>query len=123
MGEGIAIQPKDDLIVAPFNGEVAMIFTTKHAIGLVSESGIELLIHVGIDTVQLNGKHFEALVESGQKIKKGQPLLKVDFNKVKKAGYDTVTPIIVTNTANFIEVVPKDELTSATLESSIIYVL
>lgn len=123
MGEGIAIQPKDDLIVAPFDGEVATIFPTKHAIGLVSEAGIELLIHVGIDTVQLNGKHFEALVESGQKIKKGQPLLKVDFNKVKKEGYDTVTPIIVTNTANFIEVVPKDELTSATLESSIIYVL
>lgn len=123
MGEGIAIIPTDDMIVAPFDGTVTALFPTKHAIGLTSEAGLELLIHVGIDTVELNGKHFESFVETGDKIKKGQPLLKVDFAELKKAGYDIVTPIVVTNSSQFIDVVAKDEMETATGNDAVLYVV
>lgn len=123
MGEGIAILPESNQIVSPFDGTVAAVFPTKHAIGLVSDTGIEVLIHVGIDTVQLNGQYFESLVESGDRVKKGQPILTVDFDKVKEAGYDIVTPIIVTNTSEYVAVVAKDEMTEATPENAIIYVI
>ncbi|RDU21982.1 PTS transporter subunit IIABC [Anaerosacchariphilus polymeriproducens] len=101
LGEGIAIEPEDGLVVAPFDGEVSMVFDTKHAIGLVDENGVELLIHVGIDTVQLNGKYYEVMVKDGQKVKAGDEMLKVDLEGIKKEGYRTITPIIVTNTDNF----------------------
>lgn len=109
MGDGVAVIPESNTIVSPFNGTVTAVFPTKHAIGLTSDSGIELLIHIGIDTVELNGQHFEAFVESGGKVERGQKLIEVDIEKVKEAGYDIVTPIIVTNTSNYIDViVPKD---------------
>lgn len=101
LGEGIAIEPEDGVVVAPFDGEVSMVFDTKHAIGLVDENGVELLIHVGIDTVQLNGKHYEVMVKDGQKVKAGDEMIKVDLEGIKKEGYRTITPIIVTNTDNY----------------------
>ncbi|GIO19668.1 PTS beta-glucoside transporter subunit EIIBCA [Oceanobacillus oncorhynchi subsp. incaldanensis] len=122
MGDGVAIVPINDEVVAPFDGVVTTVFPTKHAIGLTSESGIELLIHVGLDTVQLNGQHFEALVEDGQSIKKGEPLLKVDLPKVQEAGYDITTPLIVTNTASYIDVVAKD-VAEVKKEETILYVV
>lgn len=123
IGQGIAIIPEENTIVAPFNGTVSALFPTKHAIGLTSEAGMELLIHVGIDTVELNGKYFESLVATGDTVKAGQPLLTVDFAAVKAAGYDTVIPIVVTNSDTFIDVVPKDEMKAADYEDAVLYVI
>lgn len=122
MGEGLAIIPQEDTIKAPFDGEVTALFPTKHAIGLTSDSGIELLIHVGIDTVELAGQYFTAFVETGDKIKKGQKLLSVDFAQIKAAGYDTTTPIVVTNSDAFIDVVAK-EGTETESQETILYIV
>lgn len=122
MGAGIAIIPSEETVVAPFDGEVTALFPTKHAIGLTSTSGIELLIHVGLDTVELNGQFFESHVEVGDAVKKGQLLLTVDIDQIKAAGYETVTPIVVTNTANYIDVVAK-EIDQTESQNAIIYVV
>ncbi|MHC5227263.1 beta-glucoside-specific PTS transporter subunit IIABC [Enterococcus sp. LJL99] len=104
LGQGVAFEPNEGKVVAPFNGEVVTLFSTKHAIGLLSENGVELLIHIGLDTVELNGKFFETHVAQGDKIIQGQTLLTFDLDQLKAAGYITQTPVIVTNTANYKEV-------------------
>lgn len=104
IGKGIAIEPTEGIITAPFAGEVVSIFPTKHAIGLVSESGIELLIHVGLNTVELNGQFFESAVQVGQKIKVGDTLLAFDLKKIKDAGYETQVMVIITNWESFTSV-------------------
>lgn len=109
MGKGIAIIPDEGKVYSPVTGKVAMLFGTKHAIGLVSETGVEVLIHVGIDTVKLNGEHFKAYVESGQEVKQGDLLLEFDIEAIQAAGYETITPIIITNTAQYLEVVETNE--------------
>lgn len=109
MGKGIAIIPGEGKVYSPVTGKVAMLFGTKHAIGLVSETGVEVLIHVGIDTVKLNGEHFKAYVESGQEVKQGDLLLEFDIEAIQAAGYETITPIIITNTAQYLEVVETNE--------------
>lgn len=101
LGDGAAIIPSEGKVYAPVNGTVSTVFDTKHAIGLLSEDGVELLIHIGIDTVNLEGKHFTAHVESGQKIKKGDLLVSFDQEMIQREGYDTVTPVLITNTAEF----------------------
>ena len=101
LGDGIAVEPSDGTIYAPFDGSVAAVFDTKHAIGLVSENGLELLIHIGIDTVQLNGQHYDIKVTAGDSIKKGDVLGTVDLESVRLAGYRTITPLIVSNTDKF----------------------
>ena len=106
MGKGIGIEPSDGIVVAPFDGKVVTIFPTKHAIGLVSHNGVEVLIHVGLDTVQLDGKHYEAFVETDAVIKKGQKLITFDIEGIKKDGYQTTTPVIITNTADYLDVIP-----------------
>ena len=106
MGKGIGIEPNDGIVVAPFDGKVVTIFPTKHAIGLVSDNGVEVLIHIGLDTVQLDGKHYEAFVETNAVIKKGQKLIKFDIEGIKKDGYQTTTPVIITNTADYLDVIP-----------------
>ena len=104
LGNGVAIEPNDGKVFAPFDGEVQMVYDTKHALGLISDSGVELLIHVGIDTVQLNGKYYDVKVQNGQKIKKGDLLVNVDIEGISEAGYRTVTPVIVTNSDDFSEI-------------------
>lgn len=101
LGKGFAIDPTEGKVVAPFDGRVAAIFPTKHAIGLVSETGVEILIHIGLNTVELNGKYFEALVEADEVVKKGQPILNFDLEKIQAAGYVTQVPIVVTNTPQY----------------------
>lgn len=101
LGDGAAIIPEDGKIYAPVDGAVATVFETKHAIGLTSEDGLELLIHIGIDTVNLQGKYFTAHVESGQKVKKGDLLISFDQKAIQKEGYDIVTPVLVTNASDF----------------------
>ncbi|MGX6962145.1 beta-glucoside-specific PTS transporter subunit IIABC [Vagococcus xieshaowenii] len=106
MGKGIAIDPEEGHVYAPCDGTVMTVFPTKHAIGLISEGGSEILIHLGMDTVQLNGQYFEAHVESGQKVVKGDLLISFDLDAIKDAGYSMVTPIIVTNTRDYSEISP-----------------
>lgn len=101
LGEGVAVIPQRGQVYAPFDGQVVMMYDTKHAIGLVSEDGIELLIHVGINTVELGGDCFTARVESGQQVQKGDLLLEFDMEGIQKAGYPIVTPIIVTNSDDY----------------------
>ena len=96
MGDGAVVTPEDPYVRAPENGEVAFVFDTKHAIGFITESGISLLIHVGIDTVKLNGEGFEALVESGQEVKKGDPMLKLDLEYLSKNAPSVVSPVLCT---------------------------
>ena len=101
MGRGIAVKNPDGKVYSPFDGEITVFFPTKHAIGLKSNDGIELLIHVGMDTVKLNGEGFTSKAEAGDKVKRGQLLLEFDSNVIKKAGYQTTTPVVVTNHADF----------------------
>ena len=110
LGKGIAIQPTDGKGYAPANGTVTLLFPTKHAIGITTENGTELLIHVGMDTVQLEGEGFTAHVQQGDNVTAGQLLLTVDLEAIQEKGYDTVTPVIITNSNDFTDVLPtKDE--------------
>ena len=105
LGSGVAIIPSDNKVVSPFAGVVASLFQTKHAIGLLSENGIEVLIHVGIDTVKLDGKPFTAHVKVGDKVQPGDLLLEFDRQAIIDAGYDLATPIIISNSDEYREVV------------------
>lgn len=106
MGKGVGIQPTVDTTVsAPFEGTVSMIAPSKHAIGLKSQSGVEVLIHIGLDTVNMNGEGFEVFVSDGEHVKEGQALIQFDKELIKKQGYDTVTLVIVTNSADFEDVI------------------
>ena len=107
MGKGVAIKPVDGKVVSPINGIVQTIFKTKHAIGLKSEDGTEILIHIGMDTVQLEGKHFKAYVKDGGKVKIGDTLIEFDTEAIKKEGYELTTPVIVTNTNDYLEVLAR----------------
>ena len=109
LGKGAAIVPEEGCVYAPFDGKIASVFDTKHAICLVSDDGMELLIHVGIDTVNLEGKPFTAVKDAGDRIKKGEKLLEFNIEEIKKAGYETVTPVLVGNTDNYKEIVPIRE--------------
>lgn len=104
MGDGAAVIPSDGTIYAPVDGTITVAYATKHAYGLTSDDGAEVLIHVGLDTVNLKGQHFESFVEQGQKVKKGDKLGTIDLDAVKKAGYDTTVMIVVTNTTNYAQV-------------------
>lgn len=109
MGKGIAIVPSEGLIVSPVDGRISMVSESSHAIGVISENGTEILIHVGLDTVKLEGKYFEPLVKARDTVSVGQPLLQFDLEQIKNAGYDIVTPVIITNTADYTEVVSVKE--------------
>ena len=106
LGSGVGIIADNNLVVAPVDGEVVCVFPTKHAFGLKTESGVELLIHIGIDTVELEGKHFTTMVNQGDKVKVGQPLVQVDFDKVKEEGFDPTIIMVVTNTQDYLDVIP-----------------
>lgn len=109
MGNGIAVIPSEGLVVAPADGIASAVFDTSHAIGIHLDNDADLLIHVGIDTVELHGKYFETLVKKGERFHEGQPLLKFDLEKIKAAGYDPTVMIIVLNTKDFLEVLPVPE--------------
>lgn len=104
LGKGIAVIPAKGEVVAPCDATVETVFDTKHAVGLSTESGMELLIHIGINTVELGGKHYTAHVKDGDHVKKGQLLISFDMDKIKEAGYDVTTPLIVTNTDDYRDV-------------------
>ena len=101
LGNGIAIIPSEGKVYAPCDATVDMMFTTGHAVSLIAESGAEILIHVGLETVSLEGKPFEVKVASGDKVKKGQVLMVADLEAIKAAGLNTITPMLVCNSADF----------------------
>lgn len=104
LGKGVGITPLSNEIIAPIGGTISTFFPTKHAIGITTDQGVDILIHVGIDTVELNGKHFTPLKKQGDSINRGDPLLLVDFKEIEKAGYDTTVMLVITNTAQYKEV-------------------
>ncbi len=104
MGKGIAILPTEGKAVAPANGVISTLFKTKHAIGILTDNGAEVLIHIGVDTVQLEGKYFTAHVKQGDVVKAGDLLVEFDIEGIKAEGYDVVTPVIITNTPNYNEI-------------------
>lgn len=118
IGKGVAIEPDDNIVYAPFDGHVSVLFHTKHAIGLTSNTGVELIIHIGLDTVELEGKYFTSFINSGDKVYKGDKLIQFDLNRLKSEGYNLLTPIVVTNYQQFnnmnitdsIKVSSKDKL-------------
>lgn len=111
LGKGVAILPSEGNVYAPVNGVVTTLFPTLHAIGITSDEGVEVLIHVGLDTVQLHGEGFEAFVKQGDHIEKGQKLIQFDIDKITNAGYCIETPIVITNSGNFMDVLAESKET------------
>lgn len=101
LGKGVAIQPEEGKIYAPADGTIEMLFDTKHAVSMTTTEGVELLVHIGLDTVALKGEHFTAHKGNGDAVKKGDLLISVDLEAVKAAGYDVITPVVVCNTSDY----------------------
>jgi PTS system beta-glucosides-specific IIC component len=104
MGSGVAIVPINGRAVSPVNGVVSTLFKTKHAIGITSDNGAEILIHIGMDTVQLDGEYFTAHIQQGDRVTIGQLLVEFDIEKIKEARYDVTTPVIITNSTVYTEI-------------------
>ena len=109
MGKGIAILPAEGKVYSPINGTVESLFKTNHAIGLRAENGLELLIHIGLDTVKLDGKHFTPHIKQGDKINIGDLLIEFDKDAIKEAGYELDTAVIVTNTPDYSDVLGTEK--------------
>lgn len=117
MGEGIAINPSEGVVVSPVDGEIVQLFPTKHAIGIETKSGAEILIHIGLETVGMEGEGFEAYVSQGDKVKEGDKLITFDMNLVKEKAKSTVTPIIITNSDEFdVQVSDVKQVTAGTTD-------
>lgn len=101
LGKGVAIKPSSGRVVAPTDGVIDVIFDTNHAVSLVTDEGVELLIHIGIDTVKLRGQHFKGLVKAGDKVKAGEVLIEFDLKTIEAEGYNSICPVIVCNTGNY----------------------
>lgn len=109
LGKGAAILPAEGKVISPVDGTIVTFFPTSHAIGIQSDSGVEILIHVGMDTVKLEGKYFDAKAKQGEHVKKGQLLLEFDIENIKKEGYSVLTPIIISNTDNYSDIIETSE--------------
>ena len=116
LGKGMAIIPTVGKVVAPIDGTIGMVFDTKHAISMTSKSGIEILIHVGLDTVTLNGEPFTAHVDAGQNVKAGDLMLEFDIEAIKAAGLETITPVVICNTDDYKDVVANVDKDVKTLD-------
>ncbi len=104
LGQGAAVIPTDNQFFSPVDGTVNTVFPTGHAAALTSADGVEVLLHIGLDTVKLNGKHFTIHAEEGQQVKKGDLLLEADLEQIKSEGYDIITPVVICNTEEFSEI-------------------
>lgn len=113
LGKGVMIKPHEGKVVAPISGIISTLFPSKHAIGIVSESGVEVLVHIGIDTVNLNGEYFETYVKQGDSVNQGDLLVSFDIENIEKAGYSTQTMVVITNSNNYqsIEKTTSDTIT------------
>ena len=101
LGPGIAIVPSNGTVVSPINGTIATVMDTKHAVCIQGEDGLELIVHAGLDTVELNGKYYQTYKEIGDQVKAGDVLLEFDLEEITKAGYDVTTPIVITNLGDY----------------------
>lgn len=108
LGKGAAVIPDDGKVYAPADGTVSTVFPTGHAVAMATDDGVEILIHVGLDTVKLDGKHFTIHAQEDQKVKKGDLLLEVDLGQVKAEGYDTITPVVICNSDDFAEILMEE---------------
>lgn len=109
MGKGLAIEPSQGILYAPAKGEVTLLFPSKHALGMRTENGAEILFHIGMDTVSLQGAGFDSFVEVGDRIEAGQKLLAFDIEKIREAGLPVTTPIIITNTSLYKDILVSQE--------------
>ncbi|MBP2642754.1 MAG: system, beta-glucoside-specific subunit [Firmicutes bacterium] len=119
LGKGLAIDPREGKVVAPADGTIATLFPTGHAIGLITEKGTEVFIHIGIDTVKLDGKYFNTKVKQGDTVKKGQVLIEFDLKKIKEAGYSVITPVLISNFKQYLDIVTTKEKTVSYQENLI----
>ena len=101
LGKGVAIRPTSGRVVSPVNGTVAVMFETGHAVSLLADNGAEVLVHVGLDTVSLKGKHYTARAKNGDKVRVGDILMEFDISKIAATGYETVTPVVICNTGDY----------------------
>lgn len=120
VGAGLAIIPEDDVIAAPVDGELTLVFNTKHAFAMTLDNGIELLVHIGLETVTLNGEGFEQLAQAGTKVKAGTPIIKVDRAFIKSKGLPLITPILITNPENTKSITPIENIDTVAGETIIL---
>lgn len=107
MGKGIAVEPEEGIVTSPVDGVVTTVFPTGHAIGITSNNGTEILIHIGMDTVRLEGRYFNPVVKTGESVTVGETLVEFDIDKIKETGFELTTPIIITNTNDYLDVIPN----------------
>ena len=119
MGDGMGFEYEGNTIYAPCDGKITLVANTLHAVGITSENGAEILIHIGLDTVSLNGKGFKKLINQGDKVKKGTPLIEIDRQFIKEQDINLITPMVVTNAANY-EINVIDEGKDVTTEEEVI---
>ena len=119
-GDGLAIDPTGDVAVAPADGELTLVFNTKHAFALTTDNGAELLVHIGLETVSLNGEGFEQLVEQGTKVKAGTPIIKFDREFIKSKGLPLVTPVLITNPDAFTSIKAIENVDTIAGETSVL---
>ena len=115
LGKGVAIRPTSGRVVSPVNGTLIQVFKTGHAVTLSSDDGAEILIHIGLDTVELEGKHYSPCAEDGQEVKVGDMLIEFDLESIAAAGFDTVTPVVICNSGDFAQV---EGVTGKTVQES-----
>ncbi|MFV0379373.1 MAG: beta-glucoside-specific PTS transporter subunit IIABC [Anaerorhabdus sp.] len=120
IGKGVAILPSDGKVYAPFSGTITALFPTKHAVGLVSDNGMDLLIHIGINTVELEGEYFESFIKQNDKVEKGQLLISFDMEKIKAQGYSLMTPVIITNMDDYLDIIPVEDVSEVVKDDIII---
>lgn len=123
LGKGLGIEPEEDTIHAPVNGEVVSLFPTNHAIGIKTDYGVEILIHIGINTVELDGKYFETFVKQGDKVSVGDAILKADMAGIRGEGYDPVVITVITNTADYLDVLPSHDTSLSSEEDCLTVVV
>lgn len=109
IGKSVAIMPSEGKFYSPADGTVSTVFHTGHAVAITTDEGAEIMIHIGLDTVKLNGEHFHAIASEGQKVKTGDLLIEADLESIKMKGYDIVTPVIICNSDKFSEILPVTE--------------
>lgn len=119
LGDGIAVIPKEEVIYAPCNGVISMVAVTKHAFGITADNGAEILVHIGFDTVSLNGEGFQIYVKQGQKVKANDQVLKVDISLMKEKQIDMTIPVVVTNSSEY-EIIKIKEMGSVTKEMQMV---
>ncbi|MDO5517118.1 MAG: PTS glucose transporter subunit IIA [Clostridium sp.] len=119
-GDGLAMLPEADVIVAPADGELTLVFNTKHAFAMTLDNGVELLVHIGIETVTLNGEGFEQLAEAGTKVKAGDPIIKIDREFIKSKGLPLTTPVLITNPDILKSITPVENVATVAGETTVL---